>query len=330
MAKVYLRPSFQKDLLGLRANHRVNYNKLCALLVELETGVPTVVDRRAETRIEHCVKYELQDGYRVVFQKVEGSEALVALCVGKHDHVDGFLDSHKGWVFDPATGRMKEMRLAAVDEATVNVVASNTLAPRIPTEESMKRVISSEARMAVFRLFDDAMLRGIGVPPALVEGLLNVDDPNSTQLMLLLQQVANDNQGAADLLVSYATGDRETQDAVLAVARGERTYNPQLAHADEAALKATTDEFISFDDPKEMEEVLDTGKFEQWQLFLHPDQTQLVCRRFDGPARIRGISGSGKTVVALHRARRQAKALLGTNRRILFTTFNRALAKYAG
>ena len=41
---------------------------------------------------------------------------------------------------------------------------------------------------------------------------------------------------------------------------------------------------------------------EDWMTFLHPTQAALVRRSFNGPARIRGDAGTGKTVVGLHRA----------------------------
>jgi len=329
MARLFLRPSFQKDLASLRTNHRVNYNKVCALLVELETGISVVVDRRSETRIPHCVKYELSDGHRAVFQKVDGSDSLIALCVGKHDHVDSFLDAHKGWVFDPRTGRMKELRLAAIDEVVVNAVVSTELGTRVSADLEPPAVPAAEAPKPVFEVFDEEMLARLGVPPGLLRDLQAITDPNSTSLMALLQKLADENQRAADLLLTYVTGDREMQEAALAVARGERQHKSVLEAPDEVVLRATTDEFLSFEDPQEMEEVLQTGRFEQWQLFLHPEQKQLVHRRFDGPARIRGISGSGKTVVALHRARALAKEIARPNERVLFTTFNRALARSA-
>jgi superfamily I DNA/RNA helicase len=75
--------------------------------------------------------------------------------------------------------------------------------------------------------------------------------------------------------------------------------------------------------------VLERGTLEQWQLFLHPDQKSLVQRSFSGPARLRGISGSGKTVVALHRARRLAKEVMEKGEKILFTTFDKGLAAAA-
>ncbi|WP_261567361.1 NERD domain-containing protein [Frankia gtarii] len=55
---------------------------------------------------------------------------------------------------------------------------------------------------------------------------------------------------------------------------------------------------------------------ETWMTWLHPMQARLVCRRSSGPARIRGAAGTGKTVVALHRA----KYLAARGDRVLFTS----------
>ncbi|WP_404955414.1 UvrD-helicase domain-containing protein [Streptomyces sp. 147326] len=57
---------------------------------------------------------------------------------------------------------------------------------------------------------------------------------------------------------------------------------------------------------------------EQWMTFLHPDQVALVRRNWSGPARISGPAGTGKTVVALHRAAHLARRTTG---RILYVTF---------
>jgi hypothetical protein len=61
---------------------------------------------------------------------------------------------------------------------------------------------------------------------------------------------------------------------------------------------------------------------ETWMTWLHPAQAQLVTRRYSGPARIRGAAGTGKTVVALHRARELAKR---PGARVLVTSFVRTL-----
>jgi superfamily I DNA/RNA helicase/mRNA-degrading endonuclease RelE of RelBE toxin-antitoxin system len=64
--------------------------------------------------------------------------------------------------------------------------------------------------------------------------------------------------------------------------------------------------------------------WERWTVFLHPAQRELVERRFGGPARIAGSAGTGKTIVALHRAAHLARSNPDT--RILLTTFSEALA----
>ena len=83
--------------------------------------------------------------------------------------------------------------------------------------------------------------------------------------------------------------------------------------------------------PQELQRLM-SAPIEDWMIFLHPDQRALVERSFSGPARVRGSAGTGKTVVALHRAAVLAKRFTGSggrNRRappsILFTTFVKSL-----
>ncbi|MEV8522787.1 UvrD-helicase domain-containing protein [Streptomyces sp. NPDC052000] len=66
-----------------------------------------------------------------------------------------------------------------------------------------------------------------------------------------------------------------------------------------------------------LEEAL-RAPIEQWMTFLHPDQVALVRRNWSGPARISGPAGTGKTVVALHRAAHLARR---TGGRILYVTY---------
>lgn len=63
--------------------------------------------------------------------------------------------------------------------------------------------------------------------------------------------------------------------------------------------------------------------WDRWAVFLHPSQAAVVARDFSGPARVAGSAGTGKTVVALHRAVRLAEA---PDARVLLTTFSRPLA----
>lgn len=64
--------------------------------------------------------------------------------------------------------------------------------------------------------------------------------------------------------------------------------------------------------------------WEKWTVFLHPSQRSVVEQSFSGPARVAGSAGTGKTIVALHRAARLAQT--GPQVRVLLTTFSRPLA----
>jgi superfamily I DNA/RNA helicase len=73
---------------------------------------------------------------------------------------------------------------------------------------------------------------------------------------------------------------------------------------------------------------LASAPIEDWMIFLHPDQRSFVGRRFEGPARVRGSAGTGKTVVALHRAAALVDRFAAEQdepRRVLFTTFIKSL-----
>ena len=64
--------------------------------------------------------------------------------------------------------------------------------------------------------------------------------------------------------------------------------------------------------------------WEKWAVFLHPTQRRLVERSYNGPARISGSAGTGKTIVAVHRA--VALARRHPEARVLLTTFSKPLA----
>jgi len=64
--------------------------------------------------------------------------------------------------------------------------------------------------------------------------------------------------------------------------------------------------------------------WEKWAIFLHPEQRELVERSYNGPARVSGSAGTGKTIVAIHRAAHLAR--MNPNARVLLTTFSDPLA----
>ena len=83
-----------------------------------------------------------------------------------------------------------------------------------------------------------------------------------------------------------------------------------------------------FKDPAELSKLLE-GEIEKWMVWLHPDQASVVNANYAGPARIAGAAGTGKTSVALHRAKKLVEKVKGQlsfddrqTPKIAFITYN--------
>lgn len=115
---------------------------------------------------------------------------------------------------------------------------------------------------------------------------------------------------AAEALLQAATGVRPEEAPVI-----EPGGDP-FAHPDAGRR------FRTMDNLDELRAALD-APWEKWSVYLHPAQQEFVDRDFNGPARIIGSAGTGKTVVGLHRAVRMAQQ---PDAKVLLTTFNARLA----
>ena len=118
---------------------------------------------------------------------------------------------------------------------------------------------------------------------------------------------------------------QEAQEALLKLAVGEQP-EPQAqtpAEADGFAHPDAQRRFRMLKDVEELRQALDYP-WEKWAVFLHPAQEALVRKNYAGPVRVSGSAGTGKTIVALHRAVHLAKS--DPQARILLTTFSNALA----
>ena len=116
---------------------------------------------------------------------------------------------------------------------------------------------------------------------------------------------------AAEALLELATGGKPRVPAPV-----EATANP-FDHPDAQRR------FRVMTNVEELQTALDYP-WEKWTVFLHPEQRQWVERDYTGPARVSGSAGTGKTIVALHRAVHLARA--HPEARVLLTTFSDTLA----
>ena len=160
-------------------------------------------------------------------------------------------------------------------------------------------------RTAIFAGASDDDLLGYGVP---VEWLDDVRAATEDSLLDLADHLPGE---AAEALLQLATGGAPDRPA------------PAAAGADPFAHPDAQRRFRVMADVDALERALDYP-WEKWTVFLHPAQRQLVEREYRGPARVSGSAGTGKTIVALHRAVHLARA--HPESRVLLATFSDALA----
>ena len=93
------------------------------------------------------------------------------------------------------------------------------------------------------------------------------------------------------------------------------------------ASYASQQSFVVVQGEEDLKRLLD-APLEKWRVFLHPSQRIFVERNYHGPFRLLGAAGTGKTVVAMHRAKRLASELVsrGSRQKVLFTTYSVTLA----
>ena len=117
----------------------------------------------------------------------------------------------------------------------------------------------------------------------------------------------------------------EAAEALLELATGgkPRTPQPVVVSANPFEHPDAQRRFRVMGNVEELQRAFDFP-WEKWTVFLHPEQRQWVERDYAGPARISGSAGTGKTIVALHRAVHLARK--NPNARVLLTTFSDTLA----
>lgn len=89
-------------------------------------------------------------------------------------------------------------------------------------------------------------------------------------------------------------------------------------------VPTTLKSFVVVDGEDELRRIM-AEPLEKWRVFLHPTQRKIARKEYSGSARVLGGAGTGKTVVAMHRAKHLASKCEG-QQRILMTTFTANLA----
>jgi hypothetical protein len=246
---------------------------------------------------------------RIIVHKMDQSLAVCYV----HHHEQAYdwavrrrLDAH------PKTGaaQLVEVRETVREVPVIVQVPQSAPAPE-PVAESEAPVAAAPttAPVAVQPLFADASdddLLSYGVPEEWLPDVRAAVD--EAALELLAEHLPDE---ATEALWELATGG--TPAIPIHAAPGENPFTHP--DAQRRFLLVTTEE--------ELQRALDYP-WEKWTIFLHPNQRELVTKSFNGPARVAGSAGTGKTVVALHRAAHLARE--NPESRLLLTTFSDTLA----
>jgi len=166
-------------------------------------------------------------------------------------------------------------------------------------------------RKAVFADLTDDELLNCGVPPEWL------DDARKATEDSVLELAEHMPAEAAEALLNLATGGRPVAPLAMRMGKPARPKVDPFEHPDAQRR------FRTVSNVEELRRALDYP-WDKWSIFLHPEQRDIVERDFSGPARVSGSAGTGKTIVALHRAVFLARA--NPNARVLLTTFSEILA----
>ncbi|MER7444562.1 UvrD-helicase domain-containing protein [Micromonospora avicenniae] len=222
---------------------------------------------------------------------------------------------HRGEVYDDLTryayrinritGGIEVVDLAPVGDSIVGRVVPPDAEPQ-PAEKPL------------FDAYTDGQLLELGVSEPLLPQIRELT--TEAELLELLDRAP---QLTTDVL--FALFDGTPYDDVLQqVTEPVRADEPVDPEDFEAAVDRPATQVTS--DDEALQAIIGEA-FERWQIFLHPTQRKLVEKKYNGPARVGGGPGTGKTIVALHRVAHLARQLPpGTDKPILLTTFNRNLA----
>jgi len=229
---------------------------------------------------------------RIIVHKSDTS--LLLSYVDHHDKAYQWAERRK-LAAHPKTGAAQLVELReTVKEITVPRYVDEGVRYKLPP-----------AKPPLFADVSDDDLLGYGVP---IEWLPDVRHANEDSILEVAEHLPAE---AAEAVLNLATG--VTPPVAAYWIAGANSF----AHPD--ALRR----FRVIANVEELTQALEYP-WEKWTIFLHPAQRQLVERDYNGPARVAGSAGTGKTIVALHRAVFLAR--MNPESRILLTTFSETLA----
>lgn len=252
---------------------------------------------------------------------VHRSKSSLLLCyVDHHDKAYAWAEKRR-LETHPRTGAAQ---LVEIRETVKEIV--------VPVHVAVKPVGKSappSTRPLLFGGVPDDELLGYGVPADWIHDVRNATEET---LLPLTDHLPAE---AAEALLELATGGtpRVSETSTATAAEWKHMASPSMRmeqapmpHAEPADPFQHPDAQRRFRVISNVEELARALEYpwEKWTVFLHPEQREWVERSYSGPARISGSAGTGKTIVALHRAAHLART--NADARVLLATFSDPLA----
>lgn len=259
--------------------------------------------KHGESRLPNIEKFDVTDGHRLIVQLVDGEKKVRAfLFVGTHDDAERWLDNHKDyrWVRSATTGTLDFVRVTVVTPAHFPANRLDLESPEQLLHKPLLRVLSEE-EWRFLALPRDAK--------TLAESVTANDyevDPEGILARLNSLLSWNDAVLIIDLLHHAHSREWNELHRRLSLARGNAESIEGAAAAIAMTEPTNSESFVTFDD-EETHAFFEKATLSEWMLFLHPEQKSVAFKELNGPTRLRGVSGSGKTCVIVHRARYLAK-----------------------
>jgi superfamily I DNA/RNA helicase/mRNA-degrading endonuclease RelE of RelBE toxin-antitoxin system len=240
-----------------------------------------------KSKDKHFWSVRVGSDLRLIVHKTESSFLLCY--VDHHDKAYQWAERRR-LETHPSTGAAQwvEIRERVVEQVVQSVPATPVRA----------------AKHLLFAKMADETLLSFGVP---ADWIADVKQADEDSLLAMAEHLPAE---AAEALLELATGGKPQP---VALAKPSDPFN----HPDAQRR------FRLMTGVEELEQAL-SAPWEKWSIFLHPAQQQWVQRDFNGPARVSGSAGTGKTIVALHRAVYLARQ--NPDARVWLTTFSEPLA----
>lgn len=273
------------------------------------------VTNNGENRIKHCIKYDLNGFCRLI--TVHNNKVVFLNYAGTHDECDRWLNANKGLVpsIDKDLKDIKNVYLSTDITTPENRIADDS--------DYSEDLLIKKLKPYYLDFIADLISGSQYFPFTKMSCITDEDEIFDTCSKIKDQKIQD---LFFDVFMSLKAGKiDEARNRI-------QYYKDELIPVEEAKPQLieetiSNDNYLFLDDfrPQDIETLLNHSSWLDWMLFMHPAQRKVVDKDYKGPARLLGVSGSGKTSVVVNRALRLAKKY--PNENILIVTINRALAK---